>query len=149
MAKATEYNSLEEHLAYIKAYTDDNRPLLNKRCFDNCFRAGLYNIISPKTWRYTEGVAISHEGVLYYHAWLTSLKGKIWDITWRKSDSNIYFPRYIFDVEKLFELAHDGLQKPFTRYIYTGHTKFKDAIIEEGVEHPRFDYSQWPTMGQF
>jgi hypothetical protein len=43
---------------------------------------------------------------------------------------------------------YDGMQIPFTRYIYKGHTKFKDAVLEEGLEHPDFDYSQWPTMGQ-
>ena len=148
MAKATEYDSIIEHLAYIKAYTDVDRPLANGRCFDNCFYAGFHNIISPKTWRYTEGVAIGREGLLYYHAWLTSRQGKIWDITWPKLDCNVYYPRYIFDVDKAFELAHDGLQKPFTRYIYKGYTNLKDEIIEEGVEHPDFDYSQWSTMGQ-
>ena len=148
MAKATQYDSIEEHLAYIQYAIDNNHPLQNGRCFDNSFFAAVTNMVSPKTWRYTEGVAIGHKGLLYYHAWLTSRQGKIWDITWRGCPSKNYFPRYIFDAEKLFELAHDGLQKPFTRYIYKGHTKFKDAIIEEGVEHPSFDYSQWPRMGQ-
>ncbi len=147
-AKCTEYNDENEHAAYIKAYTDVDRPLANGRCFDNCYLAAIYNIINHKDWRYTEGVAVGHDGLLYYHAWLTSLKGKIWDITWGRFDSTKYYPRYIFNVEKLLDLAQDGQQKPFTRYIYKGHTKLKNAIIEEGVEHPDFDYTKWSTMGQ-
>jgi hypothetical protein len=145
----TIYNSEQEYVAHLKYAIDYNIALKNGRCFSNCFFAAVTNMVSPKTWRYTEGVAEGQKGRLYYHAWLTSRQGIIRDITWGQFDSSLYYPRYIFDAEKLFELAHDGLQKPFTRYIYKGHTKFKDAIIEEGVEHPSFDYSQWPTMGQF
>ena len=148
MAELIIYNSMEEHLAYIKYAIDNNHPLHNGRCFDNSFLAGLYNIISPKSWRYTEGVAIATDGLLYYHAWLTSLKGKILDITWSRQGNTLYYPRYIFDAEKLFDLMNDSMQMPFTRYIYKGHTKFKDAVLEEGSEHPSFDYKQWSTMGQ-
>lgn len=142
------YDSVEEHLAYIQYAVDNNHPLGNGRCFDNSYYAATYSIVSPKAWRYTEGVATGTDGLLYYHAWLTSLKGKILDITWSRRANTLYYPRYIFDAQKLFELAHDGLQKPFTRYMYKGHTKFKDAVLEEGSEHPDFDYKQWPTMGQ-
>ena len=145
----TIYNSEQEYVARLKHAIDYNIALKNGRCFSNCFIAAVSNMVSPKTWRYTEGVAEGKKGRLYYHAWLTSRQGIIRDITWGQFDSSLYYPRYIFDAEKLFELAHDGLQKPFTRYIYKGYIKFKDAIIEEGVEHPDFDYSQWPTMGQF
>jgi len=146
--KCVIYNSTQEYVARLKHAVDYNIPLKNGRCFDNSFFAAASNMVNPKTWRYTEGVAEGKEGTLYYHAWLTSRQGKILDFTWGQFDSSLYYPRYIFDAQKLFELAHDGLQKPFTRYIYKGYTKFKDAIIEEGSEHPSFDYSQWPTMGQ-
>jgi len=142
------YNSVKEHLAYIQYAIDNNYPLHNGRCFDNSFLAAVNNIVSPKSWRYTEGVAIGTDGLLYYHAWLTSRKGKILDITWSRQGSTLYYPRYIFDAEKLFEIMYDVMQKPFTRYIYKGHTKFKDAVLEEGQEHPSFDYTRWSTMGQ-
>ena len=142
------YNSVKEHLAYIQYAIDNNHPLGNGRCFDNSFLAAVNNIVSPKSWRYTEGVAIGADGLLYYHAWLTSRKGKILDITWSRQGNTLYYPRYIFDADKLFELMYDVMQKPFTRYIYKGHTKFKDAVLEEGQEHPSFDYTRWSTMGQ-
>jgi len=148
MLYETEVEDLIERLNNIKFAIDYNTPLQNGKCFNNCFYATFFGIVSPKTWRYTEGVAIGHKGLLYYHAWLTSLQGKIWDITWNGCPSKNYFPRYIFDVDKLFDLAHDGCSRPFTRYIYRGYTNLKDAIIEEGVEHPDFDYRQSPTMGQ-
>lgn len=147
-ATCVTYSSAKEHLDYIQYAIDNNRPLHNGRCFDNSFFAAIAKIVNPNAWRYTEGVATGTDGLLYYHAWLTSRKGKILDITWSRFGSTQYYPRYIFDTDKLIELSHDGLQKPFTRYIYKGHTKFKDAILEEGLEHPDFDYKQWPTVGQ-
>ncbi len=146
--KCKTYNNVKEHLAYVQYAIDNNISLQNGRCFDNSFLAAIYKIVNPKTWRYTEGVATGTDGLLYYHAWLTSLKGKILDITWSRYSNTLYYPRYIFDADKLFKLTHDGMQMPYTRYIYKGHTKFKDAIIEEGLEHPDFDYKQWSTMGQ-